>query len=177
MAALAATRMLVMPVNLLSTGIGSLMLPTVSRWMHELRPATVMKRSVLFALGLAGVAGCYLLLMWLLRGWIFARVLHKNFPNKDALLLLWCIIAIVMIFRDQLLYFLVAKARFKKIASLTLLSAILALASSVIAIRSLGVMGALIGLLPARRSMSAASCSCRGASCGFRRRQAAPRAC
>jgi O-antigen/teichoic acid export membrane protein len=146
-AALAATRLLVMPVNLLSTGIGSLMLPTVSRWMHDFRPATVMKRSAFFAVALAGLACCYLLLMWLLRDWIYSNVLRKHFANRDYLLLLWCVIAIVMVFRDQLLYFLVARTRFKSIATLTLISAVLAITTSFFAISNMGAAGALVGLL------------------------------
>jgi O-antigen/teichoic acid export membrane protein len=146
-AALAATRLLVMPVNLLSTGIGSLMLPTVSRWMHDLRPTAVLKRGVFAALGVAGIACCYLIVMWLFRGWIFSNLLRRNFPNRDSLLLLWCLIAIVMVFRDQLLYFLVVRTRFQNIATLTLISAVIAISGSLISIYKFGAEGALIGLL------------------------------
>jgi O-antigen/teichoic acid export membrane protein len=146
-AALAATRLSVMPVGLLSTGLGTLMLPTVSKWANDHAAAKVLKRLALFATGLAAAAACYLILMWLARDWIFSNLFRKSFAQRDLLLLLWCAIALVTAFRDQLYYFLVTRARFRLTSSITLLSAIVSLSISVAAIHRLGVIGALIGLL------------------------------
>jgi O-antigen/teichoic acid export membrane protein len=146
-AALAATRLLVMPVNLLSTGVGTLMLPTVSRWLqHSTRPR-VFWRLALVSAGLAGLACSYLLIMWFARSWVFADLLKKQFSARDGLLLMWSTIAIVMIFRDQLLHYLVARARFGTTSSMTTVSAVIAVSISLIAMRRIGVIGALLGLL------------------------------
>lgn len=146
-AALAATRMFVMPVNLLSTGIGTLMFPTTARWLRSIAPGKVFGRLALVSLAMALASGCYLLVMWLGRDWVFDRLLKKHFANGDTLVLLWVAISLVMIFRDQLLHFLVARARFNLTSSLTLASAIIAISCSLVAMRHYGAAGALIGLL------------------------------
>jgi O-antigen/teichoic acid export membrane protein len=146
-AALAATRLLVMPVNLLSTGVAGLMLPIVSNWMHHHSPPKVFMRLTLASLGLAALAACYLLVMWLMRGWIFDDILNKQLPDRDLLLELWCVISIVMLCRDQLLHFLVARAKFRLTSSVTLISAVISISSSLIAMHYIGAPGALVGLL------------------------------
>jgi len=146
-AALAATRLLVMPVGLLSSGVSTLMLPTVSKWTHQHSARKILTRLALFAAGLAAAAAVYLVVMWLARDWIFDRVLRKHFANRDLLLGIWALICLVTIFRDQLLYFLVARARFRLTAMVTLCSAIVCFGVSFAAMRRVGVIGALLGLL------------------------------
>jgi O-antigen/teichoic acid export membrane protein len=146
-AALAATRMFVMPVNLLSTGIGTLMFPTTARWLRDIAPGKVFGRLVLVSSAMALASGCYLLCMWLGRDWVFDRLLKKHFLNGDTLVLLWVAISLVMIFRDQLLHLLVARARFHLTSSLTAVSAVISISCSIVAMRQHGAVGALIGLL------------------------------
>ena len=123
------------------------MLPMVSNWtLHHSAPKVFM-RLTLASLGLAALAACYLLVMWLMRGWIFDDILRKQFPDRDFLLELWCVISIVMLCRDQLLHFLVARAKFRMTSSVTLISAIISISCSLIAMPSLGARGALVGLL------------------------------
>ncbi len=146
-AALAATRMFVMPVNLLSTGIGTLMFPTTARWLRDIAPGKVFGRLVLVSSAMALASGCYLLVMWLARDWVFDRLLKKHFLNGDTLVLLWVSISLVMIFRDQLLHLLVARARFHLTSSLTAVSAVISISCSVVAMRRMASGGALVGLL------------------------------
>jgi O-antigen/teichoic acid export membrane protein len=146
-AAVAATRLLMMPVNMLSTGIGSLMLPTASAWLQESRPAVVFRRLVLLSLGIAFIALCYLGVVWTLRDFIFADVLHKQFVQRDLLLVLWSLIFILMVFRDQLLFLPLARARYRPLTFLSLGCAITSLTVSYLAMRHVGAMGALIGVL------------------------------
>jgi O-antigen/teichoic acid export membrane protein len=146
-AALAATRLLVMPITLLSTGIGTLMLPTVSKWTHDHNAHKVLGRLALFATGIAAISLCYLVAMWLARDWIFDRVLNKHFANRDLLLATWAAISVITIYRDQLLHFLVARARFTLTVTATSISAIVSLSIGFTAMHSMGVIGALLGLL------------------------------
>jgi len=146
-AALAATRLLVMPVNLLSTGVANLLFPMTTGWMHKFSPPKVFIRLTLASIGLAGLAACYLLIMWLARGWIFDDILKKHLPDSDWLLELWCVISLVMLIRDQLLHYLVARARFRLTSTVTLVSAIISISCSLVAMHFIGVAGALIGLL------------------------------
>jgi O-antigen/teichoic acid export membrane protein len=146
-AAIAATRLLMMPVNLLSTGMGSLMLPMAARWLHNHGPASVLRRLALFTLGLSLAAMVYFGIMWLLRDWIFAEILHKNFADRDLLLGLWICVFLMIMFRDQMIWLLIARERFRPLAGLTGASAVVALTVSYLAMLRLGVSGALVGIL------------------------------
>ena len=146
-AAIAATRLLLMPVNLLSTGIGSLMLPLASGWLHRYGAPLLWRRLCLLALGLAAATLCYFAILWLLRDWIFATVLKKQFAQRDELLLLWGALFLVMVVRNQLAYLLAAQGRFRAQSLLTLACAVISLAASYWGMLRFGVAGALMGLL------------------------------
>jgi len=146
-AAAAATRLLMMPVNMLSTGIASLMLPTASMWLLHHGTRTVFKRLAVLSFCLAGVAVCYFSVVWLCRDWIFTQILHKHFAQRDLLLKLWSVIFVLMIFRDQLLYLLLARLRYRSLTSLTFCCAVLSLVVSYACMVRIGVVGALIGVM------------------------------
>jgi O-antigen/teichoic acid export membrane protein len=146
-AAIAATRLLLMPVNLLSAGIGSLMLPLASGWLHQHGAPLLRRRLWLMALGLAGATLCYFIVLWLLRDWIFAVVLKKQFAQRDGLLMLWGAVFLVMVIRNQLGYLLAAQGRFRAMTLLTFVSAVMALATCYWGMLRFGVAGALLGLL------------------------------
>ncbi len=146
-AAIAATRLLLMPVNLLSTGIGSLMLPLASGWLHRHGAPLLWHRLCQFALGLAVATVFYFTILWLFRDWIFTVILKRQFAQRDELLLLWGIVFLLIVVRDQLVYFLAAQGRFRILTLLTLVSAALSLATSYWAMLRLGVVGALLGIL------------------------------
>lgn len=146
-AAIAATRLLLMPVNLLSSGIGSLMLPLATGWLYRHGPAFLFRRLGWFALGMALLTLAWFGVLWLYRDWIFAVVLKKQFAQRDALLLLWGLLFLVMVVRDQLGYVLSAQGRFRELTLLTLASALVSLSASYFAMLQLGVVGALAGML------------------------------
>jgi O-antigen/teichoic acid export membrane protein len=146
-AAVAATRLLMMPVNMLSTGVGSLMLPTTSAWLRQVGPRTIFVRLLLLSIGLACLAICYFTVLWLLRDWIFLTVLNKRLAHRDLLMVMWFMIFILMIFRDQLLFLPLARGRYRGLTGLTLLSAVTALTVSYLAILRIGVLGALAGVM------------------------------
>ncbi len=146
-AAIAATRLTIMPINLLSSGIGTIMLPTTAAWLNTHGARKVMRRSVALALLMAVVAICYFTLVWLGREWLFGTLLKKQFPQRDSLLLLWFAAGLAMLLRDQLLHLLNVRHRFRSLTSLTLLSAVVALSISFLTMPHIGVIGALLGVL------------------------------
>lgn len=146
-AAIAATRLLVMPVNLLSTGIGTLMLPLSSGWLHTHGASLLWRRLLLFGFGMAAVALCYFMTLWLLRDWIFEVLLKKQFAQRDQLLILWSLAFLVMVVRDQLIYLLVVRGRFRFLTWLALLTAALSLTISYWGMLRFGTAGALLGML------------------------------
>lgn len=146
-AAIAATRLLLMPVNLLSTGIGSLMLPLAAGWLQQHGTRLLARRLCLLAVGLAAATLCYFAVLWLSRDWLFTVVLKKQFAQRDALIMLWGAIFLLMVVRSQLVCLLAAQGRFRALTLLTLVSATLSLAASYWGMLRLGVAGALVGML------------------------------
>jgi O-antigen/teichoic acid export membrane protein len=136
-----------MPINLLSTGLGSMMLPSISAWLHTHSTRKVLGRQFLFSVALAGLALCYFAVIWFFRNWIFFHVFKKHEASFDVLLALWSAVALLMLFRDQLVYLLIVRGRFRSMAALTLVSAVIALLVSYAAMRHYGVVGALLGVL------------------------------
>jgi O-antigen/teichoic acid export membrane protein len=145
--ALAATRLLLIPVNLLSSGIGSLMLPLAAGWLHRDGAIPLLRRLGLSALALAVAALGYFALLWRARDWLFDVVLNKQFVQRDELLLLWGIVMLVVVMRNQLAYLPAARGQFRDLTLLTLICAAVALAISFAAMRQVGVTGALYGML------------------------------
>ncbi len=146
-AAIAATRTLIMPVNLISTGISTIMYPTVAGWLQKQTPKTVLRRMLLMAFALVLLASTYLLLVWVCRDWIFDSLLKKHFEQQHQLLVMWFAIGIVMLLRDQFCYVLACRARFRAMSTLTFCCAVLSLIISYLAMRKFGELGALWGLL------------------------------
>jgi len=146
-AAIAATRMLAMPVTLLSTGIGSLMLPLTARWLADLGATRVLWRLSGMALAIALASLVYFTVLWLCREWVFEVILNKRFAQGDGLLLLWSASFVMMAVHQQLLWMLIARARFHTLTVLALISASIALTTSYIGLRELGVIGAPLGIL------------------------------
>jgi O-antigen/teichoic acid export membrane protein len=146
-AAIAATRLLLMPVNLLSSGIGTMLLPLTAGWLHHHSAAYALRRLGAFALGLACAGLCYFTVLWLARDWIFTVLLQKQFAHRDALLVLWGLAFLPMVVRDQLLYLLVARQRFHQLTSLAFVGAAVSLMAGYLGMVHFGVLGAPLGVL------------------------------
>jgi O-antigen/teichoic acid export membrane protein len=123
------------------------MLPLASTWLNRHGPGLLFRRLVLFALGLATVTAAYFAVLWFFRDWLFVVVLKKNLAQRDALLMLWAAVFLLMVVRDQLVYLLAAQGRFRTMTLLTLVSAVMSLSLSYWAMPRFGVVGALMGLL------------------------------
>jgi len=146
-AGLAATRLLMMPVNLLSAGISSLMMATSSAWLNAHGPTKLFRRLLLIASGLGALALCYFVLVWALRDLILARVMHKQFAQSGVLVALWSAVFLVMLFRDQLNFLPGASGLHRRLMGVTSIAAIISLAVGYAAIRRYGAVGAPFGVL------------------------------
>jgi O-antigen/teichoic acid export membrane protein len=146
-AALAATRLTLMPINVLSAGIGSLMMPIASQWLRADGPRAVFRRLATVAGVVAILALGYFVCLWLVRDWVFLDLMGKDFGGRDPLLLAWAGIVLVTVFRDQLLYLPGASGRFREMAFTALFAAGVSLLVTWAGLASLGVVGALLGVL------------------------------
>jgi O-antigen/teichoic acid export membrane protein len=146
-ATISATRLLLSPVNLMSSGLGSMTFPTVSRWLQHHPVRDVFRRLSLLAGGIAALGALYVIVMWFFRDWIFTHVTKGHFEHRDTLLLLWSAVFLLMSVRDQMLYLPAACGRYRIMAWLTLATAIFSLVTCYVCMRMFGVVGALVGVL------------------------------
>jgi O-antigen/teichoic acid export membrane protein len=136
-----------MPVFLLSGGVSMLLFPMTSRWVQQLGVAAAARRLALLVTGLILAAVCYIALMWFTRDWIFSVILKKHFAQRDPLLLLWGVVFLLTLSRDQLSTLPAARARFRGLTLLTGASALVWLAASCAAMLLFGGLGAVVGIL------------------------------
>jgi O-antigen/teichoic acid export membrane protein len=146
-ATISATRLLLSPVNLMASGLGSMTFPTVSRWLQHHPVRDVFRRLSLLAAGIAGLGALYIVVMWFSRDWIFAHVTKGSFEHRDTLLMLWSAVFLLMAVRDQMLFLPAACGQYRIMAWLTLATAIFSLVTCYVCMRLFGVVGALVGVL------------------------------
>jgi O-antigen/teichoic acid export membrane protein len=146
-AAIAGTRVLLMPLNLLSAGIGAQLFPLTADWVHTLGVLPALRRLVHVSIAFVASGLGYFAIIWFSRDWIFETVLRKHFVQQDALLLLWGGVFVLMLVRDQLVKLLAARERFPLLASITVASAVLSLACGWLAMGRFGEVGAVAGIL------------------------------
>jgi O-antigen/teichoic acid export membrane protein len=145
--AIATTRLLIMPLNMLSTGIGAIMMPTTTRWLDAHGASTALRRLLSIVGGLSVLAICYFGLCWLARDWIFAHIIRKQIQQRDTLILLWFGVGVLMLMRDQMLYLPLARARYATLTFVTSSGAVVALAVCYFGMHLMGVTGAVWGVL------------------------------
>ena len=146
-ASIAATRLMLMPVFVLSGGVSMLLFPMTSRWVHDLGTRAASRRLLMLVAGLGAAALTYMLAMWLLRDWIFTVILKKQFTHRDPLLLLWSAVFLVTLCRDQLATLPASRARFRDMTLMTGVSAVVWLLTSYLAMLKYGPSGAVMGIL------------------------------
>ena len=146
-AALAGTRLLMMPINLLSAGVQKQLAPIASDWLHTHGPRQTLRRLAKFSLVMGLIALLYSGVVWWLRDWIFSDILRKEFAQRDTLLLLWSVIFMMMVVRDPLMLLTVLRQRFRMLTAATLVCAVISLLVSYWCMQRLGVTGALIGII------------------------------
>ena len=146
-AAVAAVRLLLMPVNLLITGVGQQLLPVASGWLASLGERALVIRGG--AIGLLLLAGSllYFAVLWLLRDWIMGDLLNRDTAGMDPLLLLWGAVFAVMTLRSATMIVLQALERFDFLVYVSFFSTGASLAVGYWGITQYGAGGALLGLI------------------------------
>lgn len=145
--ALAAARLLMMPINLVCTGIQKQLTPAASQWLHHDGARTTMQRLCLLATAMGLVVLVYALFVWLLRDWIFLDLLQKDHHQRNELLLLWAGVFLVKALRDPVMLILMLRQRFRLLTFSSLICAVIALALCYALTGYLSTAGALWGML------------------------------
>jgi len=146
-AALAASRLLMMPINVMSTGVQKQLVPIASGWVHQSGVAATFKRLLLFSACMGGLTLVYGVVVWLLRDWIFVDLMRKSFEHRNTLLLMWIAVFLVMVVREPITQLLVLRQRFRMLMAASLVSALVALTISYIGMAQFGTRGAPVGIL------------------------------
>jgi O-antigen/teichoic acid export membrane protein len=146
-AAIAATRLSLMPVFVLSGGVSMLLFPITSRWVRDVGAPRAAQRLSLLVAGLAGLALLYMGTMWIARDWIFTTLLKKDFVQRDPLLIVWSAVFLVTLCRDQLATLPASRGRFRDMTLVTGLSAVVWVLTSYLAMVRFGPVGAVAGIL------------------------------
>lgn len=146
-AAVGATRLLLMPTYVLAAGINSLMITYASRWLHERGLGFALRRLTLILVAISFVSLCYMAVLWFSRDWIAAHVLEKDIPQLDALILLWGLLSSLFLVREVYQAALLALEWFRVLAALSAVCTASALAVIWLAVPKMGVVGALWGLI------------------------------
>ena len=146
-AALAASRLTLMPINLLLAGMQKQLTPLASDWMHGMGARRTLRRLMLFSLVLALFTLLYGAVIWLLRDWISLDLMRKDFPQRDLLLVLWIGLFVLMVIREPIMMVPLLRQRFRALSAATLVCALIALAISYVGMLQLGPVGAVIGIL------------------------------
>ena len=71
--------------------------------------------------------------------------MHKTIANRDLLLVLWAVLSLIALYRDLLQTGLFALRKFKSLAGVTAVSAVVSLSIMWLCIKSWGPAAALIG--------------------------------
>jgi O-antigen/teichoic acid export membrane protein len=146
-AAIAATRLLLSPLGMVSLGIGSAMFSTSKMWLKHHGSEGLLRRILVFTLGMSCTTIAYVAVMWATRDWIFLHILKRDYPQRDLLLGIWSLIFFCTVMRDQVIFLLMAKGQFKRLAGLVSFCAVLGLSVTFVLIRRFGAAGGLLGLL------------------------------
>lgn len=123
-----ATRLLLMPVIMLTVGVQGLLIPMATLWYPEVGMSRVIKRLLLFMAGMLAVDLAYLAVVWVSREWLVGSLLHKQIDQRDLLLLLWAGVAMAGVVRDVMGCALFAAGKLKSLAGQGILAAAVSLA-------------------------------------------------
>jgi O-antigen/teichoic acid export membrane protein len=146
-AALNAVRLLLMPANLMVTGIKQLLLPMAARWHQSLGLDPMLRRLLAFAAVVMALSLIYFGLLWLLRDWVFAVLLKKQFADRDQMLLLWMLMFLLSGVRDLLMTALLVREQFRSMTGLSTVAAVLSLLTCWLGTQHYGAAGAILGLV------------------------------
>lgn len=140
-----ATRMLLMPAILITVGVKGLLIPSAASWLKEFGINRLLKRLAVFVVGIAVLDLLYFAVVWLLRDWLTADLMRRKIGEVDLLLALWACVALLGLARDVLQTALQALERFKIVAGLTGIGAIVSLSIMWYGLRRWGPSATLIG--------------------------------
>lgn len=147
-AALAATRLLLMPVNLLSSGLGGLLAPAAARWLGSIGRAALVRRLGGIALAMGIVTALWVMALYDLHDSLLPLLFRHPIHDSRTLLLAWGGAYVSLALRDQLGYLLTALGRYRQLTTLTAVATLTSLVVCWLGMSWLhDVRGAILGIV------------------------------
>lgn len=147
-ATLAATRLLLMPMNLLSSGLGGLLAPAAAGWLAEMGRLRLLQRLAAIAVAMGVLTSLWVAALDYWQQPLFTLLFRQPLAHAEALLLSWGAVYISMALRDQLGYLLAALGQYRQLTLLTALATLVSLSCCLIGMSWLpDPRGAMIGIV------------------------------
>lgn len=140
-----AARLLLMPAMVLTAGITGMMIPSAAIWLAEFGLRRLLRRLSIFFVCIAALDLIYIALVWVFRDWLSGDLLRKTIGDRDRLLLLWALVALIGLTRDMFGCAMAALGLFKPMARLSAACAVLSLSLIWFGLSRWGPAAALIG--------------------------------
>lgn len=144
-----AVRLMVVPAMLISTGLQGVLTPAAAAWLAEIGFDGMVRRLLALAFLVVLCSIAYLSLTWVFRDWLSVHVLHKRIPDRDYLLLLWVVLAVINVVRDVLGPAINALGKLKWVAWQSGACAVIAILTMWFGIPVWGARAVLIALIAA----------------------------
>lgn len=124
-ATLAATRLPMMPMNLLVAGMGGLLAPASARWLVALGPSRLQGRLVFIGLALAAATAAWTAMLWPWHVQLFSLLSPAPLAHAPLLFLGWGLAYTLLALRDTLAYLPAASGAYRSLTLLTGSSALI----------------------------------------------------
>ena len=140
-----AARLLLTPIFVFTIGINNVLITSTAKWLAAVGLTKTLRRLVLLLVSITALDLIYLVFLWSIRGWLIGSVLHKTIADRDRLLALWAVIALIFLPREMLQAVLFASGRVKSMVRVIAVSALVSLSLTWYGLGHWGTASVLIG--------------------------------
>ncbi len=140
-----AARLLLTPIFVFTIGINNVLITSTAKWLAAIGLTKTLRRLLLVLVIITALDLTYLVVLWSMRDWLIGRVLHKTIADRDTLLALWAVIALIFLPREIIQAVLFASGRMKSMTWVIALSAVVSLSLTWYGVGHWGTAAVLIG--------------------------------
>jgi O-antigen/teichoic acid export membrane protein len=140
-----AARLLLTPIFVFTIGINNVLVTSTARWLAAVGLTKTLRRLLLVLVIITALDLLYVGFLWNIRDWLIGNVLQKTIADRDTLLALWAVIALIFLPREILQAVLFASGRMKSMTWVIAVSAVTSLSLTWYGVGHWGTAAVLIG--------------------------------
>lgn len=140
-----AARLLLTPIFVFTIGINNVLITSTAKWLAAIGLSKTLRRLLLVLVIITALDLVYLAVLWSIRDWLVGSVLHKTIADRDTLLALWAVIALIFLPREMIQAVLFASGRMKSMTWVIAVSAVVSLSLTWYGVGRWGTAAVLIG--------------------------------